>query len=214
MASFRGVGPRAARGRRRLAGRSLHHRGQLGAARGGCPLGRGADRAVADAPTEHGGTGRRHADRQPRCAPRRKQRHWRCDLASVDGLCRGDHGIGLSRYPRPAAAGASGRAGRVFGQRRSTGVPRTGLSDPATDGTACLARLLCRRHVDDDGLLEILDAATPGLGNKPAKETTLACRDALSSLWLLDAVPVGGRAHRPGRRAREARRMSASASAY
>nr|WP_236705893.1 DUF4143 domain-containing protein [Frankia sp. ACN1ag] len=36
---------------------------------------------------------------------------------------------------------------------------------------------------------KILDAATPGLGNKPAKETTLAYRDALSSLWLLDAVP-------------------------
>ncbi len=36
---------------------------------------------------------------------------------------------------------------------------------------------------------KILDAATLGLGNKPAKETTLAYRDALSSLWLLDAVP-------------------------
>lgn len=36
---------------------------------------------------------------------------------------------------------------------------------------------------------KILDAATAGLANKPAKETTLAYRDALSSLWLLDAVP-------------------------
>jgi uncharacterized protein len=36
---------------------------------------------------------------------------------------------------------------------------------------------------------KILDAATSGLANKPAKETTLAYRDALSSLWLLDAVP-------------------------
>jgi len=36
---------------------------------------------------------------------------------------------------------------------------------------------------------KILDAATPGLGNKPSRETTLAYRDALTSLWLLDAIP-------------------------
>jgi predicted AAA+ superfamily ATPase len=36
---------------------------------------------------------------------------------------------------------------------------------------------------------KILDAATAGLANKPAKETTLAYRDALSSLWLLDDLP-------------------------
>jgi uncharacterized protein len=35
---------------------------------------------------------------------------------------------------------------------------------------------------------KILDAATGGLANKPAKETTLAYRDALTSLWLLDAI--------------------------
>jgi predicted AAA+ superfamily ATPase len=36
---------------------------------------------------------------------------------------------------------------------------------------------------------KILDTAAAGLANKPAKETTLAYRDALSSLWLLDALP-------------------------
>jgi hypothetical protein len=36
---------------------------------------------------------------------------------------------------------------------------------------------------------KILDAAAAGLANKPAKQTTLAYRDALSSLWLLDAIP-------------------------
>lgn len=36
---------------------------------------------------------------------------------------------------------------------------------------------------------KILDATTAGLANKPAKETTLAYRDALSALWLLDAIP-------------------------
>ncbi|WBB97391.1 MULTISPECIES: DUF4143 domain-containing protein [unclassified Solwaraspora] len=35
----------------------------------------------------------------------------------------------------------------------------------------------------------ILDAATPGESNKPAKTTTVAYRDVLSQLWLLDPVP-------------------------
>jgi predicted AAA+ superfamily ATPase len=35
----------------------------------------------------------------------------------------------------------------------------------------------------------ILDAATPGESDKPAKTTTIAYRDILSQLWLLDPVP-------------------------
>lgn len=35
----------------------------------------------------------------------------------------------------------------------------------------------------------ILDAATPGETNKPAKTTTAVYRDVLSQLWLLDPVP-------------------------
>lgn len=35
----------------------------------------------------------------------------------------------------------------------------------------------------------ILDAATPGATNKPAKTTTTVYRDVLSQLWLLDSVP-------------------------
>jgi predicted AAA+ superfamily ATPase len=36
----------------------------------------------------------------------------------------------------------------------------------------------------------ILDAATPGSGNKPSKSTTLTYRDALAGLWLTDPVPA------------------------
>ena len=35
----------------------------------------------------------------------------------------------------------------------------------------------------------ILDAATPGEGDKPAKTTVIAYRDVLTQLWLLDPVP-------------------------
>lgn len=39
---------------------------------------------------------------------------------------------------------------------------------------------------------KILDAATPGEGNKPARKTTTAYREALSSLWLIDDLPYWG----------------------
>jgi hypothetical protein len=35
---------------------------------------------------------------------------------------------------------------------------------------------------------KILDLAMPGLSNKPAKQTTMAYRDVLAQLWLLDPV--------------------------
>jgi predicted AAA+ superfamily ATPase len=37
---------------------------------------------------------------------------------------------------------------------------------------------------------EILDAATPNEGDKPAKQTTINYRDVLSDLWLLDPTPA------------------------
>lgn len=37
---------------------------------------------------------------------------------------------------------------------------------------------------------EILDAATPGISDKPARSTTITYRDALQQLWLLDPLPA------------------------
>jgi len=37
---------------------------------------------------------------------------------------------------------------------------------------------------------KILNAATPGQDDKPAKDTTITYRDALTSLWLLDPIPA------------------------
>lgn len=39
---------------------------------------------------------------------------------------------------------------------------------------------------------QILDAATSGIADKPARTTTTAYRDVLSQLWLLDPVPAWG----------------------
>jgi len=41
----------------------------------------------------------------------------------------------------------------------------------------------------DAGYAEILDGATAGEGDKPSKATTLAYREALERLWLLDELP-------------------------
>jgi predicted AAA+ superfamily ATPase len=37
---------------------------------------------------------------------------------------------------------------------------------------------------------EILDASTPGEGEKPSAATTIAYREALGNLWLIDELPV------------------------
>jgi predicted AAA+ superfamily ATPase len=42
----------------------------------------------------------------------------------------------------------------------------------------------------DAGYGEILDASTPGEGDKPARGTTNAYRDALERLWLIDELPA------------------------
>jgi len=39
---------------------------------------------------------------------------------------------------------------------------------------------------------KILDGATAGEGSKPAKETTIAYREALGRLWVLDELPFWG----------------------
>lgn len=46
----------------------------------------------------------------------------------------------------------------------------------------------------DTGYSEILDAASAGESDKPARNTTLAYREALQNLWLLDELPpwLGG----------------------
>lgn len=50
----------------------------------------------------------------------------------------------------------------------------------------------------------ILDAATGGDGNQPAKTTTISYRDHLTQLWLLDPVPGWTPAHNPIRRLQQA----------
>ena len=42
----------------------------------------------------------------------------------------------------------------------------------------------------DAGYTEILDASTAGESNKPAAKTTIAYREALENLWLLDELPA------------------------
>jgi predicted AAA+ superfamily ATPase len=40
------------------------------------------------------------------------------------------------------------------------------------------------------GYGEILDASTPGEGEKPAAKTTIAYREALENLWIIDELPM------------------------
>lgn len=51
---------------------------------------------------------------------------------------------------------------------------------------------------------QILDAATPGITEKPARSTMIAYRDVLTQLWLLDPVPAWGPLGNPFARLQQA----------
>ena len=53
-----------------------------------------------------------------------------------------------------------------------------------------MATCLCRPTATTASYSHILDAATPGQGDKPARSTSIAYRDVLTSLWLIDPIPA------------------------
>lgn len=96
----------------------------------------------------------------------------------------------LDRAPRPVLVDEWQREPAVWDLVRRAVFPEQGLvvRRPATL-RAWLAAY-AGATATTTSYNAILDAATPGDSNKPAKTTTIAYRDVLSRLWLLD--PVSG----------------------
>lgn len=68
-------------------------------------------------------------------------------------------------------------------------VPDSGLATRKPDVLLSWLRSYAAASSTSASYSSILDAATPGESNKPAKTTTIAYRDALTRLWLLDPIP-------------------------
>lgn len=71
-------------------------------------------------------------------------------------------------------------------------VPDQGLSVRKPDAMLDWLRAYAAASSTTASYTQILDAATPGVSDKPARSTTEAYRDILSQLWLLDPVPAWG----------------------
>ncbi len=69
-------------------------------------------------------------------------------------------------------------------------VPEQGLAVRRADAMLAWLRAYAAATATTASYSQILNAATPGLGEKPARSTSVAYRDVLTGLWLLDPVPA------------------------
>jgi predicted AAA+ superfamily ATPase len=67
-------------------------------------------------------------------------------------------------------------------------VPEQGLSVRKPESMLAWLRAYASATSTTASYAQILDAATPGQGDKPARGTAISYRDVLASLWLLDPV--------------------------
>lgn len=69
-------------------------------------------------------------------------------------------------------------------------VPEQGLAVRKPEAMLAWLRAYAAASSTTASYSQILDAATPGQGDKPARSTSIAYRDVLTALWLLDPVPA------------------------
>lgn len=114
----------------------------------------------------------------------------------------GQTDVGLSRYVEEilvpgflAFRSLSGRARRFqldsyLRNAVDCDVPEQGLAVRRPDALMAWLRAYAAATSSTAGYSQILDAATPGQGDKPARSTADRYRRVLESLWLLDPVPA------------------------
>ena len=69
-------------------------------------------------------------------------------------------------------------------------VPEQGLAVRKPDSMLAWLRAYAAATSSTASYSSLLDAATPGQEDKPARSTSIAYRDVLTQLWLLDPVPA------------------------
>jgi predicted AAA+ superfamily ATPase len=76
-------------------------------------------------------------------------------------------------------------------------VPEQGLAVRKPEAMLAWLRAYAAATASTASYSRLLDAATPGQSDKPARSTSIAYRDVLTQLWLLDPVPAWGPAGNP-----------------
>ncbi len=116
----------------------------------------------------------------------------------VGGSC----GLTLSDYVEEIVASGLPGLRRLSGRARrfqldsylhnavDRDVPEQGLAVRKPEALLAWLRAYAAATSTTASYAQILDAATPGQGDKPARATSIAYRDVLTGLWLLDPVPA------------------------
>lgn len=118
--------------------------------------------------------------------------------AHLEGSCAlrlGDYVEEIVASGFPAMRGLSGRAQRFqldsyLRNAVDRDVPEQGLAVRKPEAMLGWLRAYAAATATSASYSQILDAATPGQADKPARSTSIAYRDVLTSLWLLDPVPA------------------------
>lgn len=76
-------------------------------------------------------------------------------------------------------------------------VPEQGLAVRKPEAMLAWLRAYAAATASTATYSNLLDAATPGQSDKPARATSIAYRDVLTQLWLLDPLPAWGPAGNP-----------------
>lgn len=117
---------------------------------------------------------------------------------ALEGTC----GLGLADYAEqivasgfPALRPLSARARRFqldsyLRNAVDRDVPEQGLAVRKPESMLAWLRAYAAATATTASYSQILDAATPGQADKPARSTSIAYRDVLTSLWLIDPVPA------------------------
>ncbi len=119
----------------------------------------------------------------------------RPDLYGETSLRLADYAEEIVRPGLPGLRGLGARATRAAldGYLRNAvdrDVPEAGLNIRRPEVMLDWLRAYAAATASTASYAEILNAATAGVTEKPAKTTTTAYRDALAQIWLLDPVPA------------------------
>lgn len=112
-----------------------------------------------------------------------------CDL----GLADYTEEIVASGFPAMRSLTARARRFRLDSYLRNAvdrDVPEQGLAVRKPESMLAWLRAYAAATATTASYSQILDAATPGQTDKPARSTSIAYRDVLTSLWLIDPVPA------------------------
>ncbi len=117
---------------------------------------------------------------------------------ALDGSCSlglGDYAEEIIRSGFPALRQLSERARRFqldsyLRNAVDRDIPEQGLAVRKPESVLAWLRAYAAATATSANYSQILDAATPGQADKPARSTSIAYRDVLTSLWLIDSVPA------------------------